>query len=369
VRVLAPITPETIQIDATLERALGNVRITRYIVPYFLYDPWVLPFDEGYRTREHEAVREALPALIEAERPDVIVAGHETLSWYVPEIAGAYGVPWVLLLRGSPTWRIVNGTFPERDSREWLRAYSRADRIVAVARYFEEGLRHLGFENVSTIRNHVDLARFGPLPKDPGLLRELGISGKDVVIVQASLLGPRKDPLGLAASAARAMRECPELVYVVVGEGPLRAEVEEACRRSKAAERFRFTGWIPYERMPDFFNLADVVVQPSKGEGLSRVYLEAMACERALVASDIPAAREVIEHGENGLLFETGNIESLASATVLAARDPALRARLGRKARASIAAHSLDRVADEFVAVFHDVRRSWGAKMTPRRIP
>ena len=80
-----------------------------------------------------------------------------------------------------------------------------------------------------------------------------------------------------------------------------------------------------------------------------------MACGRALVATDIPAAREVIQHGENGLLFKTGSIGSLAQTIQFAASDPALRERIGRNARASVSSHSLDRVADQYASVFRDV--------------
>ena len=67
--------------------------------------------------------------------------------------------------------------------------------------------------------------------------------------------------------------------------------------------RVRFAGWIDYARMPDYINLGDIVVMPSESEGLARVYLEAQACARVLVASDIPPAREVVTEGETGLLF------------------------------------------------------------------
>src|SRR5438067_6482075 len=114
IRVLAPITPETTGFDRTFVPKLRGVRVARYLVPYFLYVYETIPFDEHYRRLEREAIRRSLPALIEAERPDMIVAGQEPLAWYVPEIAREYGIPCVLLLRGGPTSGIVDGSFPER---------------------------------------------------------------------------------------------------------------------------------------------------------------------------------------------------------------------------------------------------------------
>jgi glycosyltransferase involved in cell wall biosynthesis len=130
--------------------------------------------------------------------------------------------------------------------------------------------------------------------------------------------------------------------------------MKETCRRLRVMDRFRFVGWVPYDRMPGFFNIADMVVQPSESEGLSRVYLEAMACGRALIASDIPAPREVVRHRENGLLFERGNLDSLARTISLAANDNALRERIGRSALTSVASHALERMAAEYNRVFHE---------------
>jgi glycosyltransferase involved in cell wall biosynthesis len=168
---------------------------------------------------------------------------------------------------------------------------------------------------------------------------------------------PRKRPLDLVAAADLLRREAPDVAYVIVGEGPELDETKEACRRLGLMHQFRFVRWIPYERMPAYFNLADAVVQPSEWEGLARVYLETMASGRVLIASDIPPAREVVRHDENGLLFETANVDALARTIQRAAGDPALRDRIGREARASVSSYALERKADEYMQVFHDVLR------------
>jgi len=77
-------------------------------------------------------------------------------------------------------------------------------------------------------------------------------------------------------------------------------------------------------------------VMTSAIEGLSRVYLETQACGRTLLASDIPAAREVVEPGRTGLLFRVGDVPDLTAKTLLAASDPELRAVLGGRARESV---------------------------------
>ena len=127
--------------------------------------------------------------------------------------------------------------------------------------------------------------------------------------------------------------------------------------RSKAgiSERARFAGWVDYERVPDYVNVADLIVVPSESEGLARVYLEAQACARVLLASDIPPAREVIVDGETGLLFERGSIGELAAKTLLAAREPELRAQIGANARERTKGHSIEQAVATYLSIIRQV--------------
>jgi len=65
--------------------------------------------------------------------------------------------------------------------------------------------------------------------------------------------------------------------------------------------------------MPEYLNLADMVVMPSETEGLALVCLEAQACERVLIASDIPASREVIEEGSTGFALRPATLRNSVS--------------------------------------------------------
>jgi glycosyltransferase involved in cell wall biosynthesis len=105
-------------------------------------------------------------------------------------------------------------------------------------------------------------------------------------------------------------------------------------------------------------NLSDIVVMPSAAEALALVYLETQACGRVLVASDVAGAREVVDDGMTGLLFPVGDIDGLTAATLRAARDPALRAAIGARARTAAASHPLDVALSEYEAVCAAVANS-----------
>jgi glycosyltransferase involved in cell wall biosynthesis len=105
-------------------------------------------------------------------------------------------------------------------------------------------------------------------------------------------------------------------------------------------------------------NLADVVVLASEGEGMARVYLEAQACAKVLVASDIAAAREVVAPGQTGFLFPVGDAAALAACTLEAAADPGLRCVIGERALARVQAHDLDRAVVAYLALMAEVVRA-----------
>ena len=120
---------------------------------------------------------------------------------------------------------------------------------------------------------------------------------------------------------------------------------------------FRFVGWVDHAEIPGYLNLADIVVMPSEWEALARLYVETQACGRALVASDIRAAREVIVDGETGVLFRMGDVADLTEKILALAGAPERRAALGRQARARIRPHSLDGAVDTYERVLMDLVR------------
>jgi glycosyltransferase involved in cell wall biosynthesis len=331
VRAVAPITPETATAGAGVD-AGSAVAISWYPVPDFDWTPNI-PAPDSYRQLERAGIERAVGTLLAARRPDVLIVGHEAWAWYGPAIAQRQGLPCLQLIRGNPGRGLVEGSYPAGPGAELLTELRKVDLIVTVARYLADGFRRLGFANASHIWNAVDLAAFAPRPPDPALRRELAIGPDEIVVSYVATAKAIKRPHDLIDSAALALRQAPRLVYLMVGDGPLRAELEAACRQKGLWDRFRFVGWVDYARVPDYLNLSDLVVLPSEAEGLARVYVETQACGRVLLASDIPAAREVIEPGVSGLLFARGDCQALAAQTLRVAADPDLRQAIGRAAR------------------------------------
>lgn len=341
VRALAPITSATHPARADFAAKLPAVSVTWFHVPRFDNAPNVPPDDDLARTEREQIMRE-LPAMIGERRPDAIVIGRESFVRHVPDIARANAVPSLMLVHGDPTRSLIRGTYPEPHARRLLARYHQVDHIATPGRHMAAGLRCMGLRHVTVIPNGIDLDHFAPRPKDHSLLRDLRIPDHHLVLMHASKLEKGKRAEDIVDSAERVLALNRDLVYVIVGDGPCRGSLEEACRRKNLADRFRFVGWIDHRHMPRYINLADAVLMPSEAETQALVYLETQACARLLLASDIPAAREVVTDGESGLLFRMGDIDDLVAKTFHALEDPLLRSRIGQTARTHVQRHALD---------------------------
>jgi glycosyltransferase involved in cell wall biosynthesis len=355
VRAISPIMHEELRNGDAFASAHPRVRVTRMLVPS-IHDPSRAP--AAYRRDLGEGFRRAVDAQVAAARPDVLFIGNTSMAEYLLDLTIAHQIPCVLRLGGPIALQILDGTLPEDLGREVLAGLRRADRLVAVAPHLAGALRLLGLDHVGVIENPVDTRRFSPGAKDPGLMEALAVAADDVVVAHVSKLAPEKRPLDIVLSAERALRSNPRLLYLIVGDGALRPAMEDACARNGLTGRFRFVGWVDHATVPGYLNLADVVVMPSEPlEGRSNVYLETQACGRVLLASDIPAAREVIVDGETGLLFRKGDVTHLTARTLELGGDQSLRAAIGVRARQVSEGRAFDSVLAAYENVFREVIR------------
>jgi len=296
------------------------------------------PGSTADRERYATYMGELIPQLVAADRPDLILIGSEYFIYGLVDVVEQLTIPTVLAATG-PFGAYFRGILPKHVGEELLAAGARLNSVIACAEHMGRDLRAAGLDNVEVIQNFVDTDRFLDGAPDVNLMQQLDIGGDDFVVLHVSNLTPVKRVLDFAGAARLALQRDPRLVFVVAGDGPCRSALEAACAENGTVERFRFLGWVNQVQMPALYRLGDVVVMPSETEGLALTYLETQATGRVICASDIPAAREVITHGDTGLLFRMGDIEQQAETIVLAARDDALRARIGAAGQAFVRRH------------------------------
>jgi glycosyltransferase involved in cell wall biosynthesis len=306
-----------------------------------------------------EMVRSQITTIFERfvkqQQPDLVLLGRETIAGPLLSLCREHGLPTLLIAHGSPTSGLLHGSYPEDAQRQLIDTFRQVDRIAAVAYHLAEILRKIGVARVDVIPNIADPERFRPTPKDEQLLRSLDMTPEQTVVGYFSSLKPGKRPVDLIASAENVLTRYPQVVYIVGGTGASRAEMEELGKQKGIAEHVRYVGEVDHQRMPQYLNLADIVVLPSEREGAPLIYREAQACGRALLASDIPAAREMIEDGKTGLLFRLGDRDDLTAKLLTLIENRVVRQTLGEQARAAVAAQTLEAWIEAYEAVLYRV--------------
>jgi glycosyltransferase involved in cell wall biosynthesis len=216
--------------------------------------------------------------------------------------------------------------------------YRLAHRVVANAASVRDHLIGSGVAagKIVTIHNGVDPARV-QVPEQwqkSEACADFGLPpGRRYVSILASLRAV-KDHATLLRAARKVSDEVPDVCFVLAGEGALRDELDAQARALGISERVRFIGHCAQPGA--LLALSDVCVLSSRAEGFSNSLLEYMAAGRAVVATDVGGAREVVAHGRTGYLVQAGDAEAMASCLVRLLLDPALALAMGRAGRAVV---------------------------------
>lgn len=268
----------------------------------------------------------ALARLLRRERPDVF---HAHMS---SPVACKWGLAAAVLARVPAVLGTVQvGEYepPDRSAYWQLRALARGvDRYLAVSRDIAgELVERLGWPagKVEVSYNAVDVARF-EVEAPAGLREELGGEGRPLVLTPARL-----DVQKGHRVLFEAIREVPDALFLLAGEGPEREALEALAEELGIAERVRFLG--RREDVPELLAACDVFALPSLYEGSSLAVLEAMAARIPVVSSAIGGTDELIEDGRSGLLVPPGDAEALAAALRRVLGDEELRRGLAARAR------------------------------------
>lgn len=224
--------------------------------------------------------------------------------------------------------------------------------IVAISEGIRQVLIQDGIspQRVSTVHSGIDLERIKSVRDTAALRKELNIPGGFLVVGMVAALAPHKDHRNFLEAAAIVKTECPDIRYVVVGEGHLRGELERlAVQRGLSADVI-FTGF--RQDVLELTSLFDIFVLSSYLEGLGTALLDAMALGIPLVATDVGGIPEVVVMDRNGILVPPKDPAALASAIVKLATDPVMRRRLGSFGKEYVRNFSVDSMVTRTEAVY-----------------
>ncbi|KDE57515.1 glycosyl transferase family 1 [Halostagnicola sp. A56] len=202
---------------------------------------------------------------------------------------------------------------PERLFDLYLRSvgrwtFNQADVVFCYTPTEKERLRRLGVSSrVAVVSNGIDTERFTPSGPESDLIDH---DGSVVVFVGRLVGGKRPQDVLRALSHVRRTNSDVELYFC--GDGPLRSELESISARLGIADGVTFLGHVPYEEMPRIYRASDVLVLPSRSEGVPRTVLEAMATDIPAVTSDLEQVVPIVTKG--GQTVATGNPDQFAIA-------------------------------------------------------
>lgn len=275
------------------------------------------PLTEEQIEKKKEKISYEFRKLIDQNSPDVLLVGHESLSFYANDLARKKGIPSIQSLHGTPTHMIDEGVYPDYLKEIFLDSINKSTLVVGVSKHLTKIMNKYGINHTTYIHNGVDTKKFKPR-KSPNkkFLKRLGLKLEDKVVMHASTLRPIKNPLDIVFSAQIALREDPNLKYVIVGDGKLKKEMIDLSKDLGVYENFRFVGNVNFAEIPEYFRNSQMFLLPSEQEGFGRVIREAQASGSVSIASNIPVMEEVINNEHTGLLFKKGDYNSLAE-TVL----------------------------------------------------
>lgn len=239
------------------------------------------------------------------------------------------GVPWSLTLHGISEFDYPAGNL-------LAEKLARADFAACVS-YF--GMAQAMRLTRPALWHKLRVVRCGLDPADlPTAGRERGGSGDRPRVICVGRLSPEKGHIGLfQAMQALAARGVP-LHLTLVGDGPMRAELEQAAAEMGLAEGIEFLGARDEPATLEAIAQADMLVLPSFMEGLPIVLMEAMALHVPVIASRVAGIPELVIDGETGLLFDPANWHGLADALARLAGDSQLRGDLADAGYAKVSA-------------------------------
>ncbi len=292
-------------------------------------------------------------------RPDAIF-----VTWAYPDtyaavrVGAKLGLPVIAKVVGSD----VN-LLPEVGLRRDIGyALHNADRVVGICQDLCTKAIALGArpDRCVVVKNGLELQQFPMRPRDT-CRTELAIPLTADLMVYVGSLKHVKGPDLLMTAFASIATQRPEARLVLIGEGPLRASLQTQAQALGVGERVLFLGRRPHTEVAAWMNAADLLVLPSRSEGLPNVVTEALACGTPVVATRVGGVPEAFAAGVAGVLVEAENSAALGQAIVFALQQPFARDTV----RSSLKPRSWSTAAAELLQVIegavHERRSGAGA--------
>jgi glycosyltransferase involved in cell wall biosynthesis len=289
-------------------------------------------------------------------RPDVVhVATEGPLGYSALKVAGAMGIP--VSSSFHTNFHQYGGHYGMSFVRDFAVRYlrwfhNRAACTLVPTDDMAVGLAKLGFERLAVLSRGVDARLFSPMKRSETLRKAWGVSAEEPVILYVGRIAAEKN-LGLTIEAYQAMRVIyPRTRFVLVGDGPLRADLE-----LKYPE-FIFAGTLRGEELSAHYASADVFLFASVTETFGNVVTEALASGLVVAGYDYAALRQHVRNGSNGFGAKFDDKQAFVDMAQDVMRKRATWPSVRAAARSTAQAISWDAVVAQFEAKFVSIAKA-----------
>ena len=275
-----------------------------------------------------------LRAWVRKIRPELVHAGPVQTGGF---LAAALNVrPLMVMSWGSDV-------LVAPDQGRWLSwvtrfTLGRADAVLGDCQTVRDRVLELGAlapEQVVWFPWGIDLDAFQPKPATLGLRAARGWESCQVII-STRAFEPIHGTLVFLEAVRQVMAQRDDVRVLMLGDGTLRPAVERFLLAHDLRARVHLAGQIPHERLPDYFNEADLYVSATSSDGSSISLLEAMGCGLPVVVTDGYGNREWVTHGRHGWLYPANDARALASTVLEALRGDRMRAQMAAANRGAV---------------------------------
>ena len=267
---------------------------------------------------------------------DVLHAYFLTQAGFVATYTGKYlDVPSVVSIRGND---IERAPFDPSKFSHVLYALQNASAVTANTTELSKKAKAFVDREIHLVPNGINIEHFRPLERFEVLAETLGITGKvrdeRCVIGFVGELRKKKGLETILSAYAQVNKQRP-ITLLIVGEvrqGDDKRLLEE-FQSTNPQLPIIITGHITHSDLPSYYSLIDVFVHPSLRDGMPNAVLEAMACEKAVIATAVGGTIDILEDGKNGVVVNVNDPDMLAQKITELLDGPKKRASLGKNAR------------------------------------
>ena len=254
--------------------------------------------------------------------------------------------------------------FPLKKNVFSRRKYTKnVDAIIAIS----EGIKNVLVEGgidaqcIRVIPDGIDFAPFEDKTSKDYLRQELSFSPDDFLVGIVAHLADHKGHKYLIQASQYLREQAPKIKIIIVGEGPLRLELNKQAKEIHVEDIVFFMGF--REDVPQILNSLDMFVLSSYLEGMGSSLLDAMACRLPIVATRVGGIPEVVKHGKTGLLVSPRSPKSLAKAILKLYQDRELAHRLGQKGYEEVhLKFSAESMALKSIDLYEELAKKKGVK-------